>query len=203
MVNLFPQTAEPILLDQHKYEYPMCRTSGGPHATEIFSVDQVVSTDAHDAPDLTYAPFYCYRHASAEKSPANVSGSPTAGTSNRPDDEGTDIYLSLVDRSMRPMLPEADTLTVRATCTNRNLPARLPFGSEDGDFELEGNAPVSASWRSASPPSRAAAARQNGALAPDLAPVAELFVAGRMKAARPCSRSCGSTISPIRRRRRR
>jgi type VI secretion system protein ImpG len=27
---------------------------------------------------------------------------------------------------------------VRCTCTNSNLPARLPFGNESGDFELEG-----------------------------------------------------------------
>ena len=52
------------------------------------------------------------------------------------------MYLTLVDRSMRPVFPEADTLTVRTTCSNRNLPARLPFGNEDGDFELETNAPI-------------------------------------------------------------
>jgi type VI secretion system protein ImpG len=28
-------------------------------------------------------------------------------------------------------------LTVRLTCTNRDLPSRLPFGNEAGDFELE------------------------------------------------------------------
>ena len=31
---------------------------------------------------------------------------------------------------------------MRTTCTNRDLPARLPFGNEQGDFELEGAAPV-------------------------------------------------------------
>jgi type VI secretion system protein ImpG len=31
---------------------------------------------------------------------------------------------------------------VRCTCTNRDLPSRLPFGREDGDFELEGNPAV-------------------------------------------------------------
>ena len=40
------------------------------------------------------------------------------------------------------MRPDSDTLTVRATCTNRDLPARLPFGSETGDFELEGAAAI-------------------------------------------------------------
>jgi type VI secretion system protein ImpG len=58
--------------------------------------------------------------------------------SERPNDPGTDMYLSLVDLSMRPMNPDASILSIRATCTNRDLPSRLPFGSEDGDFDLEG-----------------------------------------------------------------
>jgi type VI secretion system protein ImpG len=52
------------------------------------------------------------------------------------------MYISLVDRSGRTAFPDLDTLTVRTTCTNRNLPARLPFGNEDGDFELEGGANI-------------------------------------------------------------
>jgi len=31
-----------------------------------------------------------------------------------------------------------DTVTVRCTCTNRDLVTRLPFGSETGDFEMAG-----------------------------------------------------------------
>jgi type VI secretion system protein ImpG len=48
------------------------------------------------------------------------------------------MFLSLVDLSMRPMNPDASILSIRTTCTNRDLPSRLSFGSEDGDFELEG-----------------------------------------------------------------
>ena len=62
--------------------------------------------------------------------------------SSKLNDEALDVYLSLVDRSMRPANPAVDTLTVRTTCSNRNLPARLAFGNEDGDFELESNAPL-------------------------------------------------------------
>lgn len=48
------------------------------------------------------------------------------------------MFISLVDLSMTPMDPDANILSIRTTCTNRDLPARLPFGNEDGDFELEG-----------------------------------------------------------------
>jgi type VI secretion system protein ImpG len=54
------------------------------------------------------------------------------------------MYLSLVDLDQRPVVPDTDTLTVRLTCTNRDLPSRLPFGNESGDFELEGASPAQA-----------------------------------------------------------
>ena len=50
------------------------------------------------------------------------------------------MFLSLVDLSLRPMNPDGNILSVKTTCTNRDLPARLPFGAEDGDFELVGGA---------------------------------------------------------------
>jgi type VI secretion system protein ImpG len=37
-------------------------------------------------------------------------------------------------------VPAAEVLNVRATCTNRDLPARLPFGGKEGDFTVEGTA---------------------------------------------------------------
>ena len=38
--------------------------------------------------------------------------------------------------------PDVETLTVRCTCTNRDLPSRLPFGNENGDFDLESGAAI-------------------------------------------------------------
>jgi type VI secretion system protein ImpG len=35
-------------------------------------------------------------------------------------------------------VPDAQILSLETTCTNRDLPGRLPFGSRDGDFNLEG-----------------------------------------------------------------
>ncbi len=54
------------------------------------------------------------------------------------DDEGTDVFLSLVDLTGRPARPDIDTVSVHCRRTNRDLPFRLPFGNEAGDFEIEG-----------------------------------------------------------------
>jgi type VI secretion system protein ImpG len=141
IVNLFPQTADPILLDQRKYEYQIKPDIRRPAAVEVFSIDEVGSIDADTREVVTYRPFYSYRQETG------VAGNEcywiaTRRVSNRLNDDASDMYVSLVDRSGRTAFPDQDTLTVRTTCTNRNLPARLPFGNEDGDFELEGGANI-------------------------------------------------------------
>jgi type VI secretion system protein ImpG len=141
IVNLFPQTTEPILLDQQKYEYQIKPDIRRPAAVEVFSIDEVSSIDASTREVITYRPFYSYRQETA------AAGNECYWIANRRpshrlNDDASDMYISLVDRSGRPASPGADTLTLRTTCTNRNLPARLPFGDENGDFELEGSTPV-------------------------------------------------------------
>ena len=141
IVNLFAQTAEPILLDQYKHEYLVVPDIRRPGTTEVFSVDEVSVLDNVTRQIIAYQPFHSYRH----EYPAGGNESfwiASRRASNQLNDEGSDIYLSLVDRAARPLFPEKDTLTVRTTCTNRDLPAQLPFGNRDGDFEMEGSAPV-------------------------------------------------------------
>jgi type VI secretion system protein ImpG len=141
VVNLFELTAEPILLDQRKFEYPIIPDVRRRAATEIFSVDEVVSIDPQTREVQRYEPFYSYRHATIREKKQTF-WIANRRQSNRRNDEGTEMTLTLVDLSSRPVLPSADTLTVRTTCTNRDLPARLPFGNEAGDFELESASPV-------------------------------------------------------------
>ncbi len=141
IVNLFQQTAEPILLDQRKYEYPVTPDVRRPNTVEVFSVDDVVSVSPQSRETINYEPFYSYRHANVRdrKQTFWLASRRPSGKRN---DEGTDIFLSLVDLSMRTVRPDADTLTIRLTCTNRDLPSRLPFGSDSGDFELEAGAMI-------------------------------------------------------------
>jgi type VI secretion system protein ImpG len=85
---------------------------------------------------MHFEPFYSYRHATLKENKQTF-WIANRRQSSRRNDEGTEMTLTLVDLSNRPVLPTTDTLTVRLTCTNRDLPSRLPFGNETGDFELE------------------------------------------------------------------
>ncbi|HEX8891961.1 MAG TPA: type VI secretion system baseplate subunit TssF [Terriglobales bacterium] len=136
VVNLFTQVAEPIQLSQRRYEYPVVPDVRRPYATEVFSVDEVACINTTTQQTATYDSFYSLRH-SARGAKQQCFWLARRRPSVRPNDEGTDLFLSLVDLSMRLVNPDANILSIRTTCTNRDLPARLPFGNEDGDFELE------------------------------------------------------------------
>jgi len=140
IINLFAQTAEPILVDQTRYQYPIVPDARRRQTMEIYSVDEVVSTDAETHETVAYHPLYSEKHVVQGTSPAYWYI--TRAVSTRKGDEGTDVFLSLVDLSSRPMELDYDTVTVRCTCTNRDLVTRLPFGSETGDFEMTGGAAI-------------------------------------------------------------
>jgi type VI secretion system protein ImpG len=136
IVNLFEQTAEPILVDQTHYRYPVLPDVRRRRSMEVYSVDEVFSTDPETRQTVAYQPLYSQRRVSPDSGPAYwyITRRPSTGKG----DEGTDVFLSLVDPSARPLQLEYDTVHVKCTCTNRDLVARLPFGSESGDFEMAG-----------------------------------------------------------------
>ena len=139
-INLFPHTAEPILLDQTKTEYAVVPDVRRRQMLEVFSIDEVISPDPQTHEAITYEPFYRFRHATSKQGKRQQAfWYARRRASARRDDEGTDVYISLTDMTGRPVRPESDTLTVHCTCSNRDLPHRLPIGNErgDGDFELE------------------------------------------------------------------
>lgn len=139
VVNLFSQVAEPIQLNQRKSEYPLIPDVRRPYSMEIFSVDEVGAINSASQKISTYEPFYSLRH-SARKDERSCFWLAHRRPSTRPNDDGTDVSLSLIDLSTASVDPDATILSVRTTCTNRDLPARLPFGNQDSDFEMEGAA---------------------------------------------------------------
>ncbi len=137
VINIFEHTAEPIMVDQLRHEYPIVPDVRRRHALEVFSVEEVVSASPQSQEVTRYEPFFSYRHAQAREQ-KQMFWHVSRRASSKRGDEGTDMYLATVDRSGHPISANVETLTVRCLCTNRDLPARLPFGSEAGDFEIEG-----------------------------------------------------------------
>jgi type VI secretion system protein ImpG len=142
VVNTFDQIAEPIRVSETESEYRVVIDGRRQDATEVYSVDSVVSVSPDDPEPLVYQPFYSFKHE-MDQAQQRTFWYTTRRPSDRKGDAGTEVYLSLVDLDFKPSRPPADTLTVHVTCTNRDLPARLPFGGERGLLELEGAAPLS------------------------------------------------------------
>lgn len=142
VVNLFSTVAEPIALTQTQFQYRVVPDVHRPLATEVYSVDRVTSVSGYLDEPVDYEPFYSLRHS--RRGPGQGTyWYATRRPSQRKDDLGTEVELSFVDPGFNPKLPAAETVTVHATCTNRDLPSRLPFGGEQADFELEAQGPVS------------------------------------------------------------
>ena len=137
IVNLFPQTAEPILLDHMRYEYQVVPDVTRRKATEVYEIVEVVSANPQTQEVFKFEPLYSFHHG-VGRAKVQAFWRAARRQSGYRDDEGTEVFLSLVDLSSRPVKPNVDSLMVRTICSNRDVPARLPFGNEAGDFELEG-----------------------------------------------------------------
>lgn len=142
IINLFEQIAEPIRVSHTETEYRVIADVRRQDATEVYAVESVVSTSPELPEPINFQPFYSFKHAS-DRERQQAFWYATRRPSPRKGDTGTEVYLSLVDLNFKPTLPAVETLTVHATCTNRDLPGKLPFGGERGDFDLEGAAPLS------------------------------------------------------------
>jgi type VI secretion system protein ImpG len=142
VVNLFEQVAEPIILDQSRYEYRIVPDVAQPRGMEIYSIDEVTSTDPETSVTTTYRPFYSFHH-NRNGDDGQTFWHASRRNSTLEGDRGTDLFLNLVDLDFHPRLPADDTMVVRTTCTNRDLPNQLQHAGERLYFELEGAAPLS------------------------------------------------------------
>ena len=145
IVNLFTRIAEPIRVSGEKTEYLVIPDIRRPEATEVFSVDRVVSTSASSELEKEYKPFYSVRHYLDDSAGHGKEAfwHSKRSPSGRKGDNGTNLFLSFADMDFRPADPGVEVVTVHVTSTNRDLPSRISFNDPAGDFETETAAPVS------------------------------------------------------------
>lgn len=143
IVNLFPQPAEPVRLTHELHEYPVVPDVRRPLGLEVYSVDGVRRHTRGVSQEQVreFLPFFSVAHG-IEQEPGTYWIARRV-PSPQPSDEGTDMRIALVDKDMDPSVPSVDTLSIMLTCTNRDLPALLPFGGEDSNLQLEDAGAVS------------------------------------------------------------
>ncbi|UFS70714.1 type VI secretion system baseplate subunit TssF [Geomonas sp. RF6] len=142
VINVFKRTAEPIQIDHQRTEYQVIPDLRRAAATEVFMVERVVSSVVGSDRETVYRPLYSLDHHAEEgRAASRAYWHLKRQPSGRDGDDGTDVYLSFVDLDFDPTSPGAEVVHVQVSCTNRDLPARIPIGGTD-DFETELAAPV-------------------------------------------------------------
>lgn len=142
VVNLFPLTADPIKIDHTRLEYQLVPDSRRPAGYEVYSVDNVVATRS-SGEKVNYLPFYGLKHQHQDNSNHAFwfasRRHAKLGAYHR--DEGTDVFLSLVDLQFNPNVLDDRVLMIKTTCSNRDLPSKLPFNNEQPRLQCVKGAP--------------------------------------------------------------
>jgi type VI secretion system protein ImpG len=134
MVNLFARQCEPIPLTQEIGEYPISPDIRRPRALEIWSVERVRELRG-DGSTRPWRPFY--RHP-ADAAPDELPGGfyATIRRDSPGPLSGTDLFLAPFDPGLDVNRPADAVLSVDALCTNRDLPAELPWGGGEPHLRL-------------------------------------------------------------------
>jgi type VI secretion system protein ImpG len=125
MVNLFHQRAEPITLTGAQTEYRVTPDHRRPGAMEIYSIDKV-SAMSPTGETVAFSPLYGLTHAAAARRETRfwqAARRPAAGG-----DRASETFLTFVDLEGDPSIPHDWVASVDATCSNRELTSKLPFG---------------------------------------------------------------------------
>jgi len=154
VVNLFKHTADPIKLDQTQHEYKITPDSRRPNGYEVYSVDSVIGTSS-SGEDLPYTPFYGLNHQ--QQTSQSHAYWHTARRQAKLDiydrDEGTDMFISLVDLNFDPNVPFDRTIVLETMCSNRDLAQKLPFSSTQPQLQCIDSAPPCSTIQCLTPPS--------------------------------------------------
>lgn len=136
IVNLFKKRAEPIRLTHFDATYTIVPDSRRPTAHEVYSVESVTGL-SNSGETLDFQPFYSFRHATKHDSRAFWHATRRDFESPHELERGTEMEIAFVDLDFNPLAPGSWTIDIETVCTNRNLPAHMPFGSGQPQLQLD------------------------------------------------------------------
>ncbi len=142
VINLFEHKADPIKVDHTQTEYQIIPDIRRPQGLEVYSVNNVIAANS-DGSQTPFAPLYGLKHEhlnfTHEAFWFAARRSAKLGVQTR--DDATDMFLTLVDLAFNPNIPNDKTLLIDTLCSNRNLPAKLPYSLDQPKLQCISAAP--------------------------------------------------------------
>jgi type VI secretion system protein ImpG len=151
VVNLFEKTLDRIQLDTRDHEYHVVPDRSRPIDFEVYECTEIIGMGTRADDRQEFQPLYAFGNRSYGKdSPGFYTlrresrrlSSKIRRDGHRSNYLGTEVFLSLVDPHEAPYNNEMRQLSIKALCTNRDLPHFLPTGTAGSDFSLQMGAPV-------------------------------------------------------------
>ena len=140
IVNLFPRTSEPILIDQKQYEHRLVGDRQRESSTEVHSILSVTASDPNAERPVLVPSFAALSHVQTEAQASFWSS--RREQSLRRDISGTDVFLSFVDQASNPSTPTQPVVYANLLCTNRRLAEQVPRSARMVAEGISGTATV-------------------------------------------------------------
>jgi type VI secretion system protein ImpG len=131
-VNLFRQTAVPILVTHERADYALLPDAERARAYDIHTVDSVrrLGRRERSASLTEFRPFYSLRHGEG----ADKQGHYYVVRRNDTLAAGHEHEITFIDADFDPASYEQATMSIELTCSNRDLPTRIECGRPEGDL---------------------------------------------------------------------
>ncbi|MBP1852484.1 type VI secretion system baseplate subunit TssF [Rhizobium halophytocola] len=152
-VNLFNKRCDRLAVSGTEIDHHVTVDRMAPLDYEIYRLENVVGIAGDGADDIPFRPFY----SAEDFTPLGETHAAYYNVKRRMRQRserqrlrggrtsylGSELYLSLSDRSQAPYPGNLKQLAVTALCTNRDLPMLTAVGSGDTDFTLPDGGPIS------------------------------------------------------------
>ena len=162
-INLFSKRCDRVHVSGKEVDHHVTVDRTAPLDFEIYQIESVTGISGEGEDDVQFRPFYSAEDftPAGETYPAYYSlrrrmrqrSEKQRLKGVRTSYLGSEVYLTLSDRTQAPYPDSIKQLAVTALCTNRDLPLLTTVGAGDSDFFLPEGGPVS-EIRALVPPTR-------------------------------------------------
>jgi type VI secretion system protein ImpG len=171
--NVFPRRVDRIHVTERTFEHHLIPDRNRPIDFEVYQILSVTGYGADLERGQDFLPFYARSdltrdtdlgaYYTVRRLPRMLTAKQRR-TGARTNYVGSEVFLSLVDAHEAPYRADLRQLSIRALCTNRDLPVLMPLGKGKTDFTVEIGAPLE-SIRCIQGPSRPMPSRAHGDVA--------------------------------------